>query len=76
MDGIGVLLSVLNIVFPVIGLATTGIKLGLEKIGINDKVVKKWEKSNSITKDGIYDEKRAISFLAKINPVARLNVYN
>ena len=76
LDGIGVLLSVLNIAFPVIGLATTGIKLGLEKIGINDKVVKKWEKSNSITKDGIYDEKRAISFLAKINPVARLNVYN
>lgn len=76
LDGIGVLLSVLNIAFPVIGLATTGIKLGLEKIGINDKVVKKWEKSNLITKDGIYDEKRAISFLAKINPVARLNVYN
>ena len=76
LDGIGALLSVLNIVFPVIGLTTTGAKLGMEKMKINEKLVKQWEKSRSIINDGIYDEKRAISFLAKINPVARLNVYN
>ena len=75
-DGVGVLLSALNIFFPVIGLATTGIKFFSEKSGLNETILKKVEKTQKIMKNGNYNEEKAISFLAKINPVARFNIYN
>lgn len=75
-DGVGVLLSALNIFFPVIGLATTGIKFFSEKSGLTETILKKVEKTQKIMKNGNYNEKKAISFLAKINPVARFNIYN
>lgn len=75
-DGVGVLLSALNIFFPVIGLATTGIKFFSEKSGLTETIRKKVEKTQKIMKNGNYNEEKAISFLAKINPVARLNIYN
>lgn len=75
-DGVGVLLSALNIFFPVIGLATTGIKFFAEKSGLTETILKKVEKTQKIMKNGNYNEEKVISFLAKINPVARLNVYN
>ena len=75
-DGVGVLLSALNIFFPVIGLATTGIKFFSEKSGLTETILKKVEKTQKIMKNGNYNEEKAISFLAKINPVARFNIYN
>ena len=75
-DGVGVLLSALNIFFPVIGLATTGIKFFSEKSGLTETILKKVEKTQKIMKNGHYNEEKAISFLAKINPVARFNIYN
>lgn len=75
-DGVGGVLSALNIFFPVIGLATTGIKLLAEKSGLNETILKKFEKTQKIMKNGNYNEEKAISFLAKINPVARFNIYN
>lgn len=75
-DGVGVLLSALNIFFPVIGLATTGIKFLAEKSGLNETILKKFEKTQKIMKNGNYNEEKVISFLAKINPVARFNIYN
>lgn len=75
-DGVGVLLSALNIFFPVIGLATAGIKFFSEKSGLTETILKKVEKTQKIMKNGNYNEEKAISFLAKINPVARFNIYN
>ena len=70
------MLSALNIFFPVIGLATTGIKFFSEKSGLTEIILKKVEKTQKIMKNGNYNEEKAISFLAKINPVARFNIYN
>ena len=69
LDGIGCFI-------PFLGSLSTLLKFGSEKLGINKEMRKKWEKTQSIIHNGVYDEKKAISFLAKINPVARLNVYN
>ena len=69
LDGIGCFI-------PFLGSLSTLLKFGSEKLGINKEMRKKWEKTQSIIHNGVYDEKQAISFLAKINPVARLNVYN
>ena len=75
-DGVGVLLSALKFFFPVIGLATTGIKFFSEKSGLTETILKRVEKTQKIMKNGNYNEEKAISFLAKINPVARFNIYN
>lgn len=69
LDGIGCFI-------PFLGSLSTLLKFGSEKLGINKEMRKKWEKTQSIIHNGVYNEKQAISFLAKINPVARLNVYN
>lgn len=69
MDAIG-------FVVPFLGIGNTALKLGAEKIGIDETIRKNFEKTQKIMKDDNFNEKKAISFLAKINPVARLNVYN
>lgn len=69
-------LDAIGFVVPFLGIGNTALKLGAEKIGIDDTIRKNFEKTQKIMKDGNFNEKKAISFLAKINPVARLNVYN
>lgn len=69
LDGIGLLV-------PFLGIGTAIAKKGAEKTGISSKLKKQWETTQEILKNGTYNEKKAISFLAKISPVARLNYYN
>lgn len=66
----------IGFVVPFLGIGTTALKLGAEKIVLDETIRKNFEKTQKIMKDGNFNEKKAISFLAKINPVARLNVYN
>lgn len=69
-------LDAIGFVVPFLGIGTTALKLGAEKIVLDETIRKNFEKTQKIMKDGNFNEKKAISFLAKINPVARLNVYN
>lgn len=69
-------LDAIGFVVPFLGIGNTALKLGAEKIGIDETIRKNFEKTQKIMKDGNFNEKKAISFLAKINPVARLKIYN